>query len=203
MRVPNINTYYTATYRLGNLTEDLKDANEVVSTQKRINEISDDPLGLSQVLTLKNSLGNLEQIERNVVMGKSWLQGGESALDSVNNLILDAKSEVTRLSNDSTTADERKSAVERMENIIEQIVFLGNTQVNGSYMFGGTKTDVIPFEYDTASDPEKVVYKGNNSPFEIRTDRNLEVQVGRDGKETFWDTAIEINTTNNTIVFKG
>jgi len=202
MRVPNINTYYTATYRLGKLTEDLKNANEVVNTQKRINEISDDPLGLSQTLSLRNSLGNLEQIEQNVTMGKSWLQGVESALDSVNTLILDAKSEALRLANDSTTSDERKDAVDRVNSIIEQIVSLGNTQVNGSYVFGGTETNVIPFEYDTSSDPNQVLYKGNGVPFSIRTDKNSEVQVGRDGKETFWDKEIEINSTNNKIVFK-
>ena len=96
MRTPNISTYYTATYRLGNLTEDLKNANEVISTQKQINEISDDPLGLSQALSLKNSIGNLEQIERNVVMGKSWLESVENAMSSVNDLILEAKTEVLR-----------------------------------------------------------------------------------------------------------
>lgn len=202
MRVPNINTYFTATYRLGKLTEDLKNANEVVSTQKKINEISDDPLGLSQVLSLKNSIGNLDQIQENVTMGKSWLQGIESALQSVNDLILDAKSEAIRLSNASITADERRDAVERIDSIIQQIVSLGNTQVNGNYVFGGKKTDVIPFEYDKSSNPNQVLYKGSRVPFEIRTDKNSGVQVGRDGKETFWDQEIEINAKNNRIVFK-
>jgi flagellar hook-associated protein 3 FlgL len=202
MRVPNINTYYTATYRLGKLTEDLKNANEVVSTQKRINEISDDPLGLSQTLSLRNSIGNLEQIEQNVVMGKSWLKGGESALDSVKSLILEAKTEALKLANDPITSDEREDAVERIDSIIEQIVSLGNTQVNGNYIFGGTQTNVIPFEYDTTSDPNQILYKGNADPFAIRTDKNSEVQVGRDGKETFWGTEISINSTNNKIVFK-
>ncbi len=202
MRVPTISTYVNATYRLGDLTGRLQDANRVVSTQKRINEISDDPLGLSQVLTLKNSIGNLEQIQKNVTMGKSWLKGLESSLDSTNNLILNAKSEVLRLSNASSTADERKDAVERINSIIEQIVSLGNTQVNGNYIFSGTDTNVIPFVYDKSGNPERVVYRGNNNPFEIRTDRNSGVQVGRDGKETFWDKEIEINSTNNKIVFK-
>ncbi|MBU1196504.1 MAG: flagellar hook-associated protein FlgL [Proteobacteria bacterium] len=201
MRVPNISNYVNSTYRLGSLTSSLQKANEVVSTQKQINEISDDPLGLSQVLTIRNSIGTLDQIERNVIMGKSWLEGAESSLDSVNTLILDAKTEVSRLANSSATADERKDAVERINSILEQIVSLGNTQVNGNYIFGGTDTNVIPFEYDQ-SGTGQVVYKGNNIPFEIRTDKNSGVQVGRDGKETFWDREIEINATNNTIVFK-
>ncbi len=202
MRVPNINTYYTATYRLGNLTENLKNANEVVSTQKRINEISDDPLGLSQTLSLNNAIGTLEQIERNVITGKSWLETGEDALDSINNLILEAKSEAIRLSNDSVTSDERTDAVERIDSMIEQIVSIGNTQVNGNYIFGGTDTNIPPFTYDRSTEPDQVIYTGNSDPFEIRSDKNSQVQVGRDGKETFWDDQVEINSTNNAIVFK-
>ena len=182
MRVPTISTYVNATYRLGSLTSRLQTANEIISTQKRINEISDDPLGLSQVLSLRNSIGNLKQIQTNVTMGKSWLKGSESALDSVNNLILDAKTDVLRLANASSTADERKDAVERINSILAQIVSLGNTQVNGSYIFSGTDTNVIPFIYDTSVSPGKVVYQGNNTPFEIRTDRNSGVQVGQIGR---------------------
>lgn len=202
MRTPNISTYYNATYRLGNLTEDLKNANEVVSTQKQINEISDDPLGLSQTLSLRNSIASLEQIERNVFMGKSWLESVENAMNSVNNLILEAKSETSRLANDSTTIDERAAAVERIDNIIEQIITLGNTQVNGNYIFSGTETTVAPIEYDTESQPNQVNYLGNDIPFEIRTDKQAGVAVGRVGGETFWDQSIDINVTNNKIVFK-
>jgi len=193
--------YSSSTFRLGNLTEDLKDSNEVVSSQKQINEISDDPLGLSQTLSLSNTLGYLDQIERNVTMGKSWLESVENAMGSVNDLILEAKTEVTRLANDSTTSDERASAIERIDNIIEQIITLGNTQVNGSYVFGGTITDEAPLVYDTESEPDEVIYVGNEIAFEIRTDQAAGVEVGRVGSETFWDDTVDINTTNNTISF--
>ncbi|MCK5541270.1 MAG: flagellar hook-associated protein FlgL [Desulfobacterales bacterium] len=200
MRVPNISMYVDSTYRLGKLTSDLQDANEVVSTQKKINEVSDDPLGFSQVLTLKNSLGNLEQIERNINMGKSWITNVETAMSSINDLILDAKVDATRLANDSMTADERRDTIAKIDHLINQIMNLGNTQVNGSYIFSGTKTNTITLQYN--SDQTNIVYNGNNVPFEVRTDRNSGVQVGRDGKETFWENEIDINATNNTIVFK-
>ncbi len=201
MRVPNINNYQTSTYRLGYLTEGLRDANEVASSQKKINELSDDPLGLSQVLSLKDSIGNLNQIDRNVKMGKSWLISGEKAMESANNLILEAQKEAERLANDSITDDERSDAVDRINSIIEQIVSLGNTQVNGNYIFGGTRTNVKPFEFDQSFHPGRVIYNGNNNPFTIRTDRNAGVPVGKDGHQTFWDKKIQINSTNNTISF--
>lgn len=202
MRVPNITTYSNSNYQLGNHTSNLKDANEVVATQKRINNFSDDPVGLSQVLNLNTTLGNLEQINTNVEVGITWLDGVENALDSVNNLILDVKSQVSRLSSASASIDERKDAVESINGMIEQIVTLGNTQVNGSYIFAGTDTTGPPFVYNSDEDPPSVSYEGNNDPFKIKTDNNLTVAVGRDGSKAFWDDAVEINSTNNTIVFK-
>lgn len=202
MRVPNISIYANARYSLGGLTSDLQDANEVISTQKRINSISDDPIGLSQVLNLKTSIGNLEQIEKNVNMGISWLKGSENALDSVNSLILDAKTQVSRLINASMSANERQDAIGSINGIIEQIITLGNTQVNGNYIFSGMETEIPPLEYHGDKDSPRVSYNGNNSAFAIKTDKQVTVPVGRDGQKTFWEDKVEINSTNNTLVFK-
>ncbi|MCP4118206.1 MAG: flagellar hook-associated protein 3 [Desulfobacteraceae bacterium] len=202
MRVPNITTYSNATYQLGKITSKMRDANEVVATQKRINSISDDPIGLSQVLDLKVSLENLDQIEKNVAMGLSWLKGGETALDSVNDLMLEVKTRVSGLVNASSTIDERNDTINSINGIMKQIVTLGNTQVNGNYIFGGTRTDVEPFKYDTDTNPPTISYVGNDNPFEIKTDKNADVQVGRAGTEVFWDDFVAVGSTNNTIVFK-
>ncbi len=202
MRVPNISIYANSTYNLGGLTSDLQNANEVMATQKRINNISDDPIGLSQVLDLKVSIGNLDQIEKNVNMGISWLKGTENALSSVSDLILDAKTQVGRLINASMSASEREDAIGGINSIIEQIVTLGNTQINGSYIFGGTDTDTLPLTYNKNANPPGVVYNGNNTAFEIKTDKQVTVAVGGDGEAAFWADAVEINSTNNTIMFK-
>lgn len=202
MRVPNITMYNTSTYQLGTITSNLKDANEVVSSQKRINSMSDDPVGLSQVIDLKTSIKNLDQIEKNVQMGKTWLTSSETALDSVNNLILDAEAEASRLINASVTADERKNAVARIDSILEQVISLGNTKVNGNYIFSGTDTDKIPFVYHKDEDPPYVSYEGDNTPFSIKTDSDAAVEIGRDGGKVFEDDEVVINSTNNTIVFQ-
>ncbi len=202
MRVPTISTYHLATYQLGTITEDLKDANEVMSTQKDINSLSDNPIGLTQVMNLNVSIENLEQIETNVHMGTTWLSGVESALDSVSDLIMEMKTDVLQLANASTGIDQRRNAVERVDSIIDQIVSLGNTQVNGNYLFSGTRTDTLPLEYKQDAEPLQVLYYGDETPFQIRSDKNEEVAVGMVGKETFKDNKVAINTTNNTIVFK-
>ncbi|MCP3941180.1 MAG: flagellar hook-associated protein 3 [Desulfobacteraceae bacterium] len=201
MRVPNISIYANSTYNLGKLTSALQDANLVIATEKRINHLSDDPIGFSQALNLKTSLENLEQIEKNVNMGFSWLKGGENSLESVKNLILEIKNEVIRFENASMNADQLKDAVGLVNGMIEQLVTLGNTQINGSYIFGGTQTDTLPFIYNQDTDPASVSYVGNNTAFEIKTDNQMTVPVGGDGEAIFWEDKVEISSYNNTIVF--
>ncbi len=200
MRVANISLYQQSTYNLSGLTSGLQDINNIMASQKQINTVSDDPVGMSQVLDLNTTLGNLTQIKKNVDMGFAWIKESENALDSVNNLILDVKTHITRLANDSMTADERSDAVASINAAIDQIISLGNTQVNGNYIFGGTDTDTPPFAYDAVTG--RVRYTGDAQHFSIKTDHTDTVPVGMAGSAIFHEDIVEINTTNNTIVFQ-
>lgn len=202
MRVPNISLYSVSKNQLNTITNNLRDANEVVSTQKQINNISDDPIGLSQVLDLRLSVKNLTQLDKNVDLGKTWLDGTEAALKSVQQQLIDAKLLATQLVNASMSTSERADAVETIEGIIDQVMSLSNAQVNGSYVFSGTMNNVRTYTYDDDANPTKAVYHGNYESFAIKTGTVNKLDVGRIGKEVFTETEIIVDGTNNKIVFK-
>ncbi|MCD4720740.1 MAG: flagellar hook-associated protein FlgL [Desulfobacula sp.] len=202
MRVPNISLYDTSKYQLNTITNNLRDANEVVSTQKRINNISDDPIGLSQVLDLSLSIKNLTQLDKNVEMGRTWLNGSEAALRSVSDQIISAKLLNTQMVNAPMSASQRADAVDQVEGIIDQILSLGNAQVNGSYIFSGTKTNIKSFSYDDKTNPGKVIYHGNDTAFTIKTGQSSQLEVGRNGKKVFTENEITVEGTNNKIFFR-
>ena len=58
MRVANQTIYGMVKQNLANIAEDLVKANKVVSTGKRITDLSDDPVGLTQALHIKANLSN-------------------------------------------------------------------------------------------------------------------------------------------------
>jgi len=202
MRVPNISLYNTANYQLNKITNNLKDANEVVSTNKQINAISDDPIGLSQVLDLRSTLNNLEQLDKNIDFGMTWINSTESALDSASDQLLDAKILCTQLANASVSASDRADAVGTIDGIIDQMLALGNTRINGSYVFSGTKTNVIPFTYDDNENPTRVIYNGNDTAFSIKTSGTGILDVGRVGREVFTEDEIAVDSTNNKLIFQ-
>ena len=201
MRVANKTIYDATRFELGNIIEDLYKASKVVTTGKRINNLSDDPVGLIQCLNIKSSLSNLDQLEKNISTARNWLNAGEIALDSINDLVSDTKVLCLQMANDSMNSTNRADAAELVDGTLRQILSLANTEVSGQYIFAGTKTDTRPFAFDDEANPTKVSYSGNNQPFAVKIGQDETVPVGRDGEEVFADSYVTIAESNNKIDF--
>ena len=178
MRVANKAIYDSVKYNLGSIYEELNKANEIATTGKRINNLSDDPMGLTQSLNIRSALSSIEQMGRNISYGNSWLTASESALTNVQNIISDTKGLCVQMANATTGSDQRASAAVIVQNMLDEIVSLANTDVTGNYIFAGSKTDTIPFGQDGT-------YNGDNNPFTIKISQNSTVEVGSDGEAVF------------------
>jgi len=189
MRVSIQSTFDAVKYQLARTADDLAKANAVVSSGKRINKLSDDPIGVVQVLSLKDSLSNMDQLGRNISTARNWLDGGETALSSVKTIITDMKTLCVQMANGTLGSSERAAAAAQVEGALEQVVSLANTQVNGQYIFAGTNTDTTPFaiQKDGSGNPTGVAYSGNDAPFSIKIGKDTGVQVGQGGQAVFGD----------------
>jgi flagellar hook-associated protein 3 len=200
MRVPLVTTFGGTTYQLGKITGQLSAANTAVVTGKRINTLSDDPVGLSQVLSIRSSLSNIDQLARNIATGRTWLNAGEAALGTVKDLITEAKTLSIQMVNGGVSDADRADAAEQIEGILLQMEELANTSVNGSYIFAGTRTNLKPFALDQAQDPP-LAYSGNHTEFAVKTGSDATVAVGHDGAAVFWEDTLAVNDTNNRLDF--
>jgi len=178
MRVTNKIIYDTIKYSLANITEDLARSNRVIATGRRINSPSDDPVGITQALHIRSTLANLEQLERNVTFGKSWLTASESALNQVQDLISNAKSLCVQMATATTGAAQREAASENVQVAMDELVSLANSDVNGHYIFAGSKTESAPFKDDGT-------YQGDDKPFTIKIGRDATLAIGNDGDAVF------------------
>ena len=182
MRVTNRSIFESIKYNLGTISDELNKANEVASTGKRINKLSDDPVGLTQSLSIQSSLANITQMQRNIDYGQSWLNSSESALTSVSNILSDTKALCVQMASGTVGADQRAAAAENVQNNLDEIVSLANTNVNGSYIFAGSKTDTVPFDQDETGN---VTYNGDNTAFSIKISNNASIEIGSDGQAVF------------------
>lgn len=178
MRVANKTIYDSVKYNLGSIYEELNKANEIATTGKRINNLSDDPVGLTQSLNIRSNLASIEQMGRNISYGNSWLTASESAMTSVQNIISDTKVLCIQMANATIGPEQRSWAAGTVQNMLDEIVSLGNTDVAGNYIFAGSKTDTVPFDQDGT-------YNGDNNPFSIKISKNSTVEIGSDGQAVF------------------
>jgi flagellar hook-associated protein 3 FlgL len=178
MRVANRYIFESVKYNLGNISEELSKVNEIATTGKKINNLSDDPVGLTQSLTIQSDLAGIEQMGRNIDFGNSWLNASESALTSVETILSDTKALCVQMANGTIGADQRSVAAETVQNNLEEIVSLANTNVAGNYIFSGTKTDTVPFDQSGA-------YYGDSDAFAIKISKNSTIEIGSAGDAVF------------------
>jgi flagellar hook-associated protein 3 len=178
MRVANKAIYDSVTYNLGSISEELNKANEIATTGKRINNLSDDPVGLTQSLNIRSTLESIEQMGRNISYGNSWLTASESALTHVEDILSDTKALCVQMASGTIGADQRSAAAETEQNNLEEIVSLANTDVGGNYIFSGSKTDTVPFD-------QNGTYNGDNNAFAIKISKNTTIEIGSYGQAVF------------------
>lgn len=195
MRIANKTLYETVKRDLNNISSEMLSANMVISSRKKINKLSDDPVGLVAVMDLRSSLSNIKQLRRNINTGNSWLKAGETALTQIEDILTQVKALSVEMASDSKGATERANAVEVVNGYLRQVMSLANTRTGGRYIFGGTETDTIPFTFDNETTPTTEIYSGNSNPFSIKIGKDIDLEVGRDGEAAFGAAGNSIFTT--------
>lgn len=190
MRVATMSIYNSSKYELSRTLSDYTKASITVSTGKKVQSPSDDPVGYAQVMDIDSTLSQLDQLHENIETGLTWLTTGETTLDSVLDTILEAK-QVTISANNGIYSDEDfDTAAAQVDELLEQIVDLANTNVSGHYIFSGTKTDTEPYTLDETAIPP-IAYSGNEDAFTISTGVGSRADVSYTGTDVFGEVGVD------------
>ena len=141
-------------------TEALYNLQNSISSAKRINKPSDDPLGIGKVLDYRKILESIDQYKTNISNAEAMLNITDSTLNSVDTLLIRAKELAVSQSTESSTEKTREITSKEIAEIYDQILTLANTRKNKSYIFAGYKTGTPPFEKD---DAYNINYYGGNT----------------------------------------
>lgn len=148
MRVTNKLMADTVTGNLfKNIDQFLKTQN-ILSSGKRINKPSDDPIGMGKVLDYRKTICAIDQYDRNIAHGESWLDLTDSTLNAVGDSLIRAKELALSQANATANADTMKAVAEEVKNIYDHLLQLVNTKLGNSYIFAGHETDTAPFSRD-------------------------------------------------------
>ena len=190
MRIATSTLFDSLERRIQQLTEGLNTVNEKLSSQKKINRPSDDPLGAASAIGYRNLLSQVDQYGRNLNTGKSWMDSSETALSLSQDVVIRAKEIAVQMANGTQSAATRSNMATEVGHLLDQAISLGNTQVGGKYIFAGYRTGTTPFEKTIVGGIDTVQYHGDGNDFQVALGQGETLAVGRNGQTVFMNSSL-------------
>ncbi|OGK01786.1 MAG: flagellar hook-associated protein 3, partial [Candidatus Raymondbacteria bacterium RifOxyC12_full_50_8] len=124
---------------------------EQLSSGRRLNRPSDDPIDMKNNVNLKAELAQGTQYHRNIEDGLAWMNMTEVALTDMNELMQRLREQAVYAGNDTMTGTDRQYIAAEVEQLLRQVVSLTNSSYKGNFLFGGTNGDKQVYEYTTGT----------------------------------------------------
>lgn len=128
-----------------------------VSSGKRLNKLSDDPVDAVSVMQYRVKLYKSQQYQENVERGLTSLEQTESSVMELNGVIKSAYETVIQMANDYLSPEDKAATAALIGQLRDHVVTIANTKSGDSYIFGGYNSHKAPFTVDNSG---KLLYNG-------------------------------------------
>ena len=152
-----------------------------MSSGRRINKPSDDPLGVLRDLDYRTELAKNEQYQKNVNQGQNWIQTYDTALGEMKDMISTAKEVAVSMSNGTYDNIAREASAREIDSLFNQIIQLANSKHDGKNIFAGFKTDQNALN----TYANGVRYNGDDGQLEFQLGSSTKMGVNLIGSDVF------------------
>ncbi|MGZ3702555.1 MAG: flagellar hook-associated protein FlgL [Bdellovibrionota bacterium] len=181
MRVGENTTLNTVRDSLSRSRLRMNDLQKQNATLKRVNAPSDDPVGNTKLMTIRNESLDNEQFEKNANLAKTFLNYTDSSLEEVTNLLGRAKElALGQASSAANGAESRAMVAQEIKNIQNEVTAIANRRLGDRYIFSGYKTNTMPFDSEGNG-----VYKGDEGNIMVEVQKDVFIGMNIPGKELF------------------
>jgi flagellar hook-associated protein 3 FlgL len=164
-----------------------------ITTGKKFQTASEDPIGAVRSAALDRTLADNEQYARNSSIIESRLKYEEQSLADATGFLQSARDLALAGSNSTLGQAERRMLANDIRQQLAGLLDVANRDDgNGEFLFSGTRTATRPF----STDPSGVVYNGDMSSRQIRISSTQALADGHTGAEVF------MNITERNGVFR-
>ena len=133
------------------VTNEINQLTNQVSSGLKINQASDDPGDLVTLMNIRSELSANKQTSNNLAPVLSNTQAAEQTLQTAINLVNQATNIGTQAANSLSSASQDQLLSQQVADILQQLVGLANTQVNGQYIFSGDQPLMPAYTLNPAS----------------------------------------------------
>lgn len=145
MRVTHTMQFNAALTTIQKQQSRLLRAQEEAASGKKVLRPSDDPVSTRRILDLRQDLTALEQFQRQRDTLTASLGATENALAGIETALLRAKEIALNGASSSVSAADRDILAQEVRQLFDQVVQLGNADLDGRFLFAGRANTQPPF----------------------------------------------------------
>lgn len=169
---------------LSNSYSNLDKYMDQLSTGKKINRPSDDPVIAMKGMNYRSQVAAVQQYERNLGEVNNWMDNSDASLDEATKALQRLRELSVQASNGTYEEGQRKNIAEEVDQLKAQLVEIANTKVNNKYIFNGTNTtgtedvngDLKP-PVTTDADGNVITVASNNENVMIEVTNGTRIQT--------------------------
>lgn len=142
MRITNNIILHNTSSNINGNKVNVDKLNQQMSSQKKIQRPSEDPVVAIRALRLRSNLSEIEQYyERNIPDAESWLEVTETALGNMKNILKDIRTQCEYGASDQLKTEDRETILNALEKLRAQVYAEGNADYAGRTVFTGYRTN--------------------------------------------------------------
>ncbi len=146
---------------------------EQAATGCQVNRASDDPSAAYKILGISSDASSLENYQESISGTTSALELSSTVIQNIVSSMSELRTRITQVTSAVYDDESRRRTAEGINDILEQIVQLANTQYSGQYLFSGSNMSAVPYVIErTDGEITKVNYQGGAD------NRSLELAPG-------------------------
>ncbi|MGC9944923.1 MAG: hypothetical protein ABSF64_00885 [Bryobacteraceae bacterium] len=163
-------------------------AEQQLSSGLRVSVASDDPDEISSILQLRAQIAGVQQTQENLSNVTPQVEAGENAIQQAIQVLDTATSLATEAVGSTSTATERLDEATQVQGILQQLVSLSQTGMNGQYIFSGDQGGQP--QYSLAADGNSVQQNFTaGAPPQIADPNGVMITLGLTSQQIFDDQA--------------
>jgi flagellar hook-associated protein 3 FlgL len=167
---------------LQTITDKIAKTQSKLSSGKEISKPSDDPFGTARALDFRAGLATNKQYQTNVGEASAWQDATDISLSQIGDFVQRVRDLTVQGANDTLGASGRASIASEIDQIIESVKSVGNTQYAGRYIFAGSMTTTPPYTPGGAD-----AYAGDTATITREIGPGVQVPVNIDGSSVIGD----------------
>jgi flagellar hook-associated protein 3 FlgL len=136
---------------ISNLQQQLAQTDRQLSSGFQVQDAADSPFQTPELIGLGSSLAAVQGYQANLVRVQAEASGADTALGTGISLIESARTLALQAANTGFSPENLQTISTQIQGIQQQLVALGNTTVEGRFIFGGSQDQSAPYSFNTTT----------------------------------------------------